>query len=294
MQMLSLRGVEEAAPKLDDRIDEIHGMWDYNAGALRRLDGKLLNSTGGSFWTLAQLNFRGRRAFVNNNNGSNFIVDDGQPLPGVVFPYPVYPNQHPGYSFWADWPSLPNIDPNNPIEGQETPGGDSPSGPTGDEPDDSVPMGLTPTPEMVEFDTRTDRNGASRTIRVKKSDATNGGGSFVRVSWNSGLEWMSLRYLGSAPISRDISNGDLVPLGAWISQDSHDIIIQVTARPGRLAGRSGTHTKSIVFTVTEANGSYPAEGTTSCAAVAKLVARSPEIDMLTEPPVWNQAVKDAT
>jgi hypothetical protein len=155
-------------------------------------------------------------------------------------------------------------------------------------------MTLTPIPEMVEFDTRTDRNGASRTIRVKKSDATNGGGDFVRVSWNSGLEWMSLRYLGPAPVPQNISNGDLVPLGAWISQDAHDIIIRVTARPGNLGGQSGTHMKSIVFTVTEANGAYPPEGTASCAAAAKLVARSPEIDMLTEPPVWNQAVKDAT
>jgi len=291
--MSSLAGVQEAGGKLDNRIDEIHGVWDYNAGALRRLDGKLLNSTGRAFWTLKQLSFRGRRAFVSRSGGDLNIRDDSQPLSGIMFPYPAYPDRHRGYGFPADWPEDPLIEQSNEITEPQIPGGSSPSGPTGDVDDsDDVLMALTPSPDMVEFDTAVDSSGASRTLRVKKSDATNGEGDAVKVVWNEGVEWMSIRYLGPS-LEQTVSNGDLVPLGPWISQDAHDLVFRIRAYPNELDGTSGTYTKTLTFSVVEWNEEYPGGGTASCVAAAKLVAHPPEIDMITSDPSWDAIVDDA-
>jgi hypothetical protein len=139
----SLGGIKDIGGELDNRIEEIHGMFDGSAASLKRIPGKLQNSTATSriVLSIAQLRFRDRDAIVERNS-SGLIADVGvPPVPGYVFPPfpdpsdtpsdppPPYPPTPPGPDpFPPDWPEDPG--PGDPP---------LPTGPSNPDPDRRMP-----------------------------------------------------------------------------------------------------------------------------------------------------------
>ena len=104
-----LGGVREVGLDMDKRVNEVHGMWDREAGSLRRLDGKLQSSTSpGAVRTIQPLRFRDRNITVVRNSSSLQAVDDPLTRGGLV-----RPSTGNGYNLPADWPDEAPITPGN-------------------------------------------------------------------------------------------------------------------------------------------------------------------------------------
>ena len=98
LKMSGFTGIREVGETLDERIDEVHGMFDKHAGSLERLRGKLLNTTSpsSSVWSLTQLSFQDGNVIVNKASSEYWGNEDNPYLPGWIDPI---------------WPELPRVDP---------------------------------------------------------------------------------------------------------------------------------------------------------------------------------------
>ena len=98
LQQGVLGGVRQVGDDINDRIDEIHGMFDPRAGSLHRMPGKLLtsSSTTSTVWNINQLRFRDANTIVERIDGTLDVQPDLAPLPGFMFDeYPLLPAPDP-------------------------------------------------------------------------------------------------------------------------------------------------------------------------------------------------------
>jgi len=101
LKMSGFTGVQEVGENLDDRIDEIHGMFDKHVGSLERLRGKLssITSNTSSVWNINHLKFGHGSAIVHRDN-TTITAETLQPDWGDL-------------DFDFEWPDIPRVQEEN-------------------------------------------------------------------------------------------------------------------------------------------------------------------------------------
>ena len=276
--MKTMTGIRQVAPDLGQRILEIHGMSDRDAAALRRLEGKLLATTGGSVWAIKQLNFRERPVMLTHTSSSMFGLLGFVPSQGTFFPYPNFVDG-PSPSPTGDWPStvayrdLPRF-----VTGPPSPHTTA----------SPVRMTIDPSPSLIDFDTLVHVDGDSTAFVIQKNNANPGKGSRLRVSWDAA--WLGVRYTGPG-VARTLSSDESVALERWSSDAGEDVHFEAVVSPSKVS-TARQYNAVVTFWVANAMG-VPIDDNITCTLVVRLEARAPSLEAVTGDPTVNQAVKNA-
>ncbi|MEM4720689.1 MAG: hypothetical protein QXT73_01330 [Candidatus Methanomethylicaceae archaeon] len=87
-----LSGVMDISDKEALALEEMVGCVDFNALALKRLEGKLVCGNGsGKVWSITPLRFRDKNVLIWHTSSVLMGSEGSPPLPGKIFPYPQTP-----------------------------------------------------------------------------------------------------------------------------------------------------------------------------------------------------------
>lgn len=207
----AFKGAKQVDPVFDNILQEVHGCFDHSTGAIRRFNGKLLNTTGVNppIWSIAQLRFSDRIVNVRRTSSvldvhpdylplppyipiDPFDPEDPEPPPPVPFFPPAVPDPFDPGDWPADGPKAPPVDPTTP----------TPAGPTFTYPSLPWNVAIRCVPASSTIDV-TEGETSKTTTLEKYIDYGNWGSGeyYVRISWPTEYTWFSCGGAGNGGIN---------------------------------------------------------------------------------------------